>query len=55
MQLMSLTMNDLFGRYFDAEVAILTNILFAGANATNDSVRSLRRATTKTGRLRKAA
>jgi hypothetical protein len=53
MQLMSLTMRELFQCFFDAEVAILTNIIFPHANATIDSVRSLRRASTKAGRLGK--
>jgi len=53
MQLMSDTMRELFDRCFDAEVAILTNFIFPHANATSDSVRSLRRPSTKAARLGK--
>jgi len=53
MQLMSDTMRDLFHRCFDAEVAVLTNIIFPNAKATTDSVRSLRRSSTKAARLGK--
>jgi hypothetical protein len=48
MQLMSLTMQELFHRHFDSEVVILTNVLFPRADATTDSVRSVRRLLTKT-------
>ena len=34
MQLTSQTMKDLFQHFFDAEVAVLANILFPKANAT---------------------
>ena len=50
MQLTSQTMKDLFQHFFDAEVAVLANILFPKANATVDLVRSLRRPSTAVGR-----
>jgi len=53
MQLMNDTMRDLFHRCFDAEVADLTNNIFPHAKATIDSVRSLRRPSTKAARLGK--
>jgi hypothetical protein len=53
-QLLSLRFLEMFGRYFDAEVAYLTNILFPQAMVTTDSVRSTRRPTTDKGRAGKA-
>jgi hypothetical protein len=50
MRLMSLQMQELFGAFFDHEVAELTNILFARASATTESVRAARRPTTRKGR-----
>jgi hypothetical protein len=54
MRLVSLQMQEMFGRWFDQEVAELTNILFAHAMATNESVRATRRPTTSRGRSGKA-
>ena len=50
MRLVSLHMQEMFGRWFDHEVADLTNILFPRAMVTNDSVRATRRPTTSKGR-----
>jgi hypothetical protein len=47
MRLVSLTMQEMFGHWFDHEVANLTNIFFPQAIVTNDSVRATRRPTTK--------
>lgn len=50
MQFMSLVMHGHFRRWFDNEVAFLTNVLFPQATVTNESVRATRRPTTKKGR-----
>jgi hypothetical protein len=43
MQLLSYTMQEYFNRWFDDEVAHLTNIFFPKADVTRDSVRAARR------------
>jgi hypothetical protein len=53
MALMSLSMQDLFGRPLDNEVAQLTNILFPLRMATQETVRSARRPMTRRGRKTK--
>jgi len=53
MRLVSLTMQEMFGHWFDNEVADLTKILFPQAMVTNDSVRATRRPTTTKGRVSK--
>ena len=55
MRLVSRTMEEMFNNYFDGEVALLTNIFLPRVDATADSVRALRRPSTKSGRSRKAA
>jgi hypothetical protein len=50
MRLVSLQMQEMFGHWFDPEVADLTNVFFPQAIVTNDSVRATRRPTTKRGR-----
>jgi hypothetical protein len=50
MRLVSLQMLEMFGRWFDNEVADLTNIFFPRAMVTNESVRATRRSTTSKGR-----
>ena len=50
-RLVSLTMHDWYGDWFDDVVADLTNIFFPEAYATTDSVRATRRPTTSKGRL----
>jgi hypothetical protein len=55
MRLVSLTMREMFGHWFDHEVADLTNIFFPQAHATHESMRATRRPTTRKGRADKAA
>jgi hypothetical protein len=50
MRLVSQQMREMFGRWFDNEVADLTNILFPRAMVTNESVRATRRPTTSKSR-----
>jgi hypothetical protein len=55
MRLLSLTMHDWFSRWFDAEVAFITNVYFPETVATVDSVRATRRPTTHRHRLTRIA
>jgi hypothetical protein len=54
MRILSDSLHDAAGRWFDSEVADLTDIAFPGIETTADAVRSARRPSTRKGRRKTA-